>query len=60
MLTVGELKRLLEKYEDDVEVCVEAEAGMCYEISGTNNYDDESRPGQLGFFLSASNQLPPL
>ncbi len=58
MLTVGELKKIMEEYTDDVEICVDLQGNDCYDVETT--YDDECRPGRRGLFIQAGEELPPL
>lgn len=60
-MNVGELKMVLDQYENDVQVCIstgpEGEDGS-FEVSGT--YDDLISQGKRGLFLQTGNELPPL
>jgi hypothetical protein len=62
-MTVGELKQLLDRYEDDVKVCVgsppvDGDVVSVHEIEGTG--EDEVGVGEICFLISAGEELPPL
>lgn len=61
-MTVAELKEILEKFADDVEVCVDIESEHdsheFFEV--TDWYDDEARAGCRGVFLKLGEELPSL
>lgn len=60
-MLVGELKMVLDQYDDDVQVGIatgpEGEDGF-FEVAAT--YDDEISTGKRGFFIQTGNELPPL
>ena len=64
-MKVGELKLILARYEDDVEVCIwdDEDDGRGNEIAGTflDTLRDEARGVTVqGLFLDTGQELPPL
>lgn len=60
-MTVAEMKKVLENYEDDVEIAIwhdDGDEGKGWEVKGTHS--DEIRNGETGLFIDTGEELPPL